>query len=77
MVLNVHHADRSGQYRLQYALLPLSQEVEGERVAFHFPACSERRSKATPGTFNQHATTLKSRAKRINQRFFDSSTERA
>ncbi|GAL98372.1 hypothetical protein ATR1_084c0001, partial [Acetobacter tropicalis] len=34
---------------------------------------SKLRSKATPGTFNQHATTLKSGAKRINQRFFDPS----
>ncbi|WP_231866551.1 hypothetical protein, partial [Acetobacter malorum] len=38
------------------------------------PICSKCRSKATPKTVNQIAKTLKSRAKRINQRFFDPST---
>ncbi|WP_211513031.1 hypothetical protein, partial [Gluconobacter cerinus] len=35
------------------------------------PICSKRRAKATPGAINQHAKTLKSGARRINQRFFD------
>ncbi|MCP1270532.1 hypothetical protein, partial [Acetobacter cerevisiae] len=34
----------------------------------------KRRAKATPGAINQHAKTLKSGARRINQRFFDLST---
>ncbi|WP_231869340.1 hypothetical protein, partial [Acetobacter malorum] len=37
------------------------------------PICSKRRSKATPKTVNQIAKNLKSRARRINQRFFDPS----
>lgn len=48
-------------------------DIRDDVVALLSPICLKRRSKAASGAINQHATILKSEARRINQRFFDPS----